>query len=207
MGVAAYGTYQSLLRASEYLSVSDLPTSAIIYPYLDDHLQRNVVSSRWRNRLIFGESSRDTFRLPFARIRSAGESVLETGMVSAHMPFAVEKYSSLAHLFFSYGREFSVLDPGEEREQQTAIALIKEFALLATRHQARFFVLDIFTPSMLNPNQPWREHLEAAGIPVIDCQIPLDDFTYKVPGDGHPNTKAHHYWADCLYRSLPDELR
>jgi len=51
----------------------------------------------------------------------------------------------------------------------------------------------------------WVPFLEAQGIRTVDCVVPLSP-ELRVPGEGHPNGRAHAVWTERLVPVLAELL-
>ena len=61
-----------------------------------------------------------------------------------------------------------------------------------------------FIVNILGDPRQYESFFKTSGITTIDCRLELDK-NHTVPGEGHPNEKAHYYWAEKIAAFLTEE--
>jgi hypothetical protein len=184
-GVGGYGTYQSLLLLRA-LYKHNKP-KIIIYGFLPFHEERNIANSAWL-RVLTEFSKRGHSLLPFC-------SLDENGKLVEHKPVgypAVPFREHLALVDFAAKFYFRFIDDSETRRRKDGFEITRKLMIamndLAQKNGSAFYV------ALLEDPEKYESFFKTSGIPVIDCRLDLDG-KYTVPGEGHPNEKAHEYWA------------
>jgi len=61
-----------------------------------------------------------------------------------------------------------------------------------------------FFVAILGPPQKYESFFATSGLNAINCALELND-KYAVPGEGHPNERAHSVWAERIATFLENQ--
>jgi len=193
-GVAAYGTYQSLLVMEQALAGPERP-EMVFYGFIEEHEPRNVAAPAWLLLLALG-SRAGMGSTPYC-------TLAEDGTLIRHEPesytrWPLRQYSAL--ITFLEWRYFE-LEAGDRGSQQQAVTeqLMLEMQRIAEQHSSRFCVV------LLHVSPTGRAHyvdfLERHHIDFVDCAYPITDALH-VRGEVHPNGVMNQRYADCIAEKI-----
>jgi len=196
-GVAAYGTYQSLLRLRRALKEPGRPALAI-YAMVQHHEYRNVAQAAWLESLSpLGRGERG--QLPYCTLDKSGALV-------EHPPATYPEWPLRRRLATVRALERIVTTSlSRQRERvrtEVTEKLILEMRDLCKAQGAAF----VFLPLRINARDKHQRYLEFArknGISTVDCCDlfhPTSDLI--VPEDDHPNEKLNSLWAERVGKAL-----
>lgn len=188
-GVGGYGTYQSLLLLRDLYKHNAKP-AIVVYGFLPFHEERNIANSRWR-KVLTEFSKRGHSALPFCSLGENGALVEHKPIGYPVLPFR----NSLALVDFSTKFYFRFLDKEEVKRRNEGFEITKKLMVemdnIARKNGSSFFV------AIMGQPQKYGSFFETSGIGTIDCRLELSE-DYMVPGEGHPNGKAHSEWAEKI---------
>jgi hypothetical protein len=188
LAVQGYGTDQSLLRLERHIGRFD--TRVVVYGFICDHVKRNANADR---RLLYPDS-RFLGTKPRFELGRDGRPRLE------QTPRLYEEigYSRVA----AYARIFLTLN-GPKPGLGLTRALVREMKELTEARGAFFLVLYWYSDDAVGLCGPDPfEGLDVHVVNTAEHEPPGWEF-WGVPGDGHPDARAHAHVA----RLLLDELR
>jgi hypothetical protein len=189
-GTAGYGTYQCLLVLEEELPRLVSPR-VVVYGLIDHDEVRNVAPARWLASLQ-RFSRRGHAATPYATLDSDGRIV-------RHPPEAYLSLPLHEHLATVAFVERVVMDARTRgRDAQGAAVtreLLRQMRDVCTEEGATL-VVALLRASAADQRR-FRELARSEGIAFVDCVVPLTD-ELRVPGEGHPNGRAHALWVDRL---------
>jgi uncharacterized membrane protein (DUF441 family) len=182
LGVQGYGTDQSLLSLKEMMP--QLNVKAVVYTFLLDHVKRNDNADR---RFIFPKArfagTKPRFELsPDGSLHMTGPPRRYDDMIDCHV-------CDLVQLFWTrWGPEPSV------PLTQALVKAMKEYV----ESRGAVFVLVLWT----NPHRMPPGQLEEALFPGLHAHVvdvgsgaPPDFAQWMIPGETHPDARAHAYVA------------
>ncbi len=189
LGVQGYGTDQSLLSLKEQLPRFN--TKVVVYTFLLDHVKRNDNADR---RFIFPKA-----RFPGTKPRFA----VEDGRLEEVIP--PRRYEDLAdcHLCDLVGLFWAKSGPPPSIELTRALVKsMKQYV----ESQGAAFVLVLWTnPHRLDSAELAESLFPGLGATVVDLGsgAPPDFPQWMIPGETHPDARAHAYAA----RRIEEKLR
>jgi hypothetical protein len=192
--VSGYGTYQSLLVLERELPRLAAPRD-VVYGMIQHHKNRNVADTAWLRTLDLltrGEAA----AVPYVTLDRHGGLVRHPPLAYPRPPLRDE--SAIVHLFARLALEWH---PRERMPKLRVLeALLREMARVSAAHGARLWValLEFQDPRV---EDDVREILAREGIGLLDCSQRLGR-GLRVPGQGHPNARAHRNWGDCIAAGL-----
>lgn len=193
-GVAAYGTYQSLMVMERALAGPN-PPQTIVYGMMEEHEARNVAAAAWLM-LLASAARRDVVAVPHATLDDDGRLVRHPPVEYPRWPLREQ-----SALVAAAERRWVEWQARERTAQQRAVTaqLLLEMARTAAAHGARFAVALLhFSPAA---KAHYAALLREHGIEVVDCAFRLTA-DLRVPGDPHPNGLMHARYAECLAQGL-----
>lgn len=192
-----FGTYQALLRL-EHLLEEEPPPAAVVYGFIDLHLQRNVGTRSWIRTLSKDWIGKDLF-LPYVAVGADGALIDEGTHREPKLP--LREVSAVTRTL----EEFLRTRAAERREAQQMEATRLLLLRMARACEARGVPLVV---TFLKPSPAVRDltdFLAEAGIRTIDCALPIPREN-RVVGEGHPNGAHNALWVDCLAPALEEVL-
>ena len=199
-GVGAYGTYQSLLMLRS-LYQRGLEPEIVIYGLIDHHEVRNIAHFDWLM-MISRYSKRGHISTPYCSLDANGQ-------LREHPPIAYPIVPLREHLALVdfLTQAFYRFDPRERtrvrNSEEITGKIMLEMARLAAQNGASFYVAVLSESE--ETSRPHDALLARAGARVLSVGSSLSpDLT--VPGEGHPNGRAHSLWAGKLESALRSDL-
>ncbi len=195
LGVQGYGTDQALLLLKRQFHKFN--TKFVVYTYIDQHPDRNRVSDE----RLFHRFNRFVGTKPLFGLRSDGTLYLE----QAPVRYADLRYSRLWACI-----QIVVLRRGPKTTLDLTRALVQEMRNYVESKGAVFVVVhwderaywkpETNPPSTLGGEPPFR----GMGLNLIDttADLPAGWSTWRIPGDGHPDARAHAYVSHLLFEAL-----
>jgi hypothetical protein len=185
-GVQGFGTDQSLLALRRYLH--SFETAAVVYTYMDAHLQRNGN----RDRRLLHPRERFPATKPLFALDDGGR---------AHVAHTPERYGEdwSSHLLALLRTRLPTPRPVELTRE-----LIRSMRRETERAGAVFVAVDWGHPQGGRERPSPFGPLEAEGMQVLYTEeTPPPDWRYMVmPGTGHPSVQAHGHVANRLREKL-----
>lgn len=200
-GTPGYSTYQALLRLRQELAPGKAPPAVVVYGFDDDQERRNVGDAAWlRGLAVAPRRAVGETRVPYCLLDATG--ALVEYPPELFRPWPLRTRSATVALL----EERWVATQSHRRGPlQTGVTqrLVEEMRRLSEASGTRYAVaLLTYTPEI---SHRYAIFLRKQRIRFSDCQFtPTRDFT--VPGEGHPNGKAHTAWAACIADGLRDLL-
>ena len=190
LGVQGYGTDQSLLSLRQLLPRFN--TKVVVYTFLLDHVKRNDNADR---RFIFPKA-----RFPGTKPRFAVEADGRLEEVSA--PRRYEDQAD-CHLCDLVGLFWAKSGPPPSIELTRA--LVKEMKEYVESQGAAFVLVLWTNPHRLDSAQLAESLFPGLGAQVVDLGsgAPPDFPQWMIPGETHPDARAHAYAA----RKIEEKLR
>jgi hypothetical protein len=192
-GTGGYGTYQSLLRIKSYFQSPHAATPLVIYGFYESHIFRNPAPLDW----IIHLTTRDGRYLvpPNVRMRS-GRFVEDRGGPIALWPLELHSAAvALAHRVVVRRLYRESLEAADDVFRH----LLAEMRNTVAANRASLLVVGLTKLPGWAP--AWMRERD---IDYVECEPAnlWEDPTLRVGGVGHPNARAHRYWADCLSKAL-----
>jgi hypothetical protein len=197
-GVAGYGTYQSLLVLEQLLVDRKRRPAWVLYGDIGHDL-RNIGSLAWLGTLA---ETRDMVAAPYATLRPNGAIRRHAPQRYPALPLH-EHLASVALVEHVWAR-WRVRDRAGTSPRRLTERLLLDMAALAKRSGVGFSVVVLTLDEHVR-----RARLAFAAqhrIDVIDCNQRLSP-TLTIPGDGHPNARAHQQWGDCVAKAMSQPQR
>ena len=176
LGVQAYGTDQALLALRRGLDEFD--ARAVVYPFICDHIARNSNADR----RILRPTRRFLGTKPRFALDAEGRPYLDE---PAHT-YTAQWESRIWNLL-----QIRLAGWGPPPSLELTRALVREMKRETEAHGARLVVVQW---EMSDPPPYCGEHpLDGLDVDVIDAShgAPPDWRDWKIPGDGHPDARAH----------------
>jgi len=180
LGVQAYGTDQSLLLLKRQFGKFN--TKLVVYTFTSGEVTRNEIYDR-RVQQPYGlfVGTKPTFTLR------------ADGSVYLARPAVDFKHYSYWHLWAMY--QMFELKYGPKPDIRLTRALIKAMKDFSESHGAKFVVLDWYD----DQGFPWGLNVDVIRV-TSNAPPGFDDWT--IPGEAHPNARAHLYVAELLDKEL-----
>lgn len=190
-GTGGYGAYQSLLRLKMEFFQRETKPQMVIYGFVEDHLQRDVVSPEWANSLHGSDGT--TIMPPHIRLDLDKQKFREyPQQVRQLLP--LEKTSALLHLAHNVG---SAMRNRINRNERLAVSayVIREMQNIVTSTGGSFLLVGLDFQSA-----DVELHLRSLSVDYADCRITPQGLTpeFRLGGYAHPNEKANESWAACI---------
>ncbi len=178
-GVQAYGTDQSYLMLSKICNAFNI--KYVVYTFIPGHLRRNINYDR---RLLYPKT-KFLGTKPLFKINNHGDLVLskkpiryENYIHSYFFDFLKIRIINKSHLFDMYSLDLT----------DRIIHRMDDFC---KKNDARFILLNWGGEKYFNYN-------DIPTIHVYNRNLPSSWYSMIIPGDGHPDKKAHEYIARLL---------
>jgi hypothetical protein len=186
LGVQGYGTDQALLLLKRQMP--RLNTKVVVYTYLDLHVERN---ENYDRRLLI-PSGRFPGTKPLFGLDRDGRLYLRK-KPARYEDMVDLRVQSVLGLFLTHW--------GPRLRLDLTRALLREMADYVAAKGATFLVVHW----KLSPRtSAGNEMLAGLGVPVIDLAngMPPQFGEWRIPGDGHPDVRAHAHVAGLLAAEL-----
>jgi len=190
-GTGGYSTYQSLLRLRQELN-TDQHIHYVIYPFIEEHLVRNVAEASWVQALELLDGS--NFVAPHVRMH--GDEMVE---LPDHIErnWILETKSALIHLIHKTIIVFTHHVSLAEQVKVTHI-LVSDMASLAKSKGVPFLMVGL----SYSDNNAVRE-IVGNDVRFVDCRFPSGlTPELRLGGVGHPNEAADKAWSQCILKSI-----
>lgn len=186
LGVEAYGTDQAMLLMKR--SFKNFATKAVVYTFIADHVSRNANYDR----RLLQRGGRFPGTKPLFALHRDGKLYLK------RHPISYDQYN-YAHLWalieFAWGRW------GPKPTLDVTQALIQEMKTYVESNGATFLMVawDWDSASLSRRGEDWPP-FRASNLNLIDTAVsaPEDWYRRRIPGDGHPDARAHLRMAQLL---------
>jgi len=184
LGVQAFGTDQSLLMLKRH--VSRFNTKVVVYTFIDDHVARNANHDRRLLEMVAGVPGTK----PLYGLTPDGALYLRKAPTALSGPPAARLPALLQIAWTRLGPRPSV---------PLTRALVREMRRVAEAHGARFLVL--YWRGQAPEPDPRDDVLGSMDVDVLDVgtNAPSEWRTWTLPGDPHPDARAHARVAALLY--------
>lgn len=189
-GVAAYGSYQSLLMLERTLPEAKRPV-LVIYGFLEHHEVRNAATASWLE-LLARLSRRGHVAVPFATIGLDGE-------LDRHPPFGFPELPLRSRSVLVTAVERTYVNLRARRHEGLGRALTERILLemSSTVRAANAELLVVLLDGTSEARQHYELFLSRNQIAVLDCFCE-EIVERSVPGDAHPNGTLNSAWVDCV---------
>ena len=193
-----FGTLQNWLTLRDQLAAGGRP-KAVVLGYGAFHDQRNTANRYWR-KALHGQQIADGLRYPFIRLDDRDSLHVHYDSLTYH-PLPLQRYLALASLIEENWNRSE--DKGLRSRYVTEV-LIQRMVRLSKDAGAQFVLAGVYQhPETAHMLEVF--HLE--GIPTVDISQNLDDPSLRIlPGNGHPNPKAHQAMAESLATFLQNKV-
>lgn len=193
-GMDGYGTLHNWLLLKDLLGKGKKPF-AVVLGYGAFHDQRNTANRYW-HKALHGQRIADNLQYPFIRLDKNDSLQVQYGKIGYH-PLPLQRYLAMVSLIEERWNHSE--DQGLRSKYVTEV-LIQRIADLSHGAGAHFVLAGVYrhpeTGSMLTTFKLDRMH-------TVDISQDLDQTDLRIlPGNGHPNAKAHSLMADALYQFL-----
>jgi hypothetical protein len=190
LGVDAYGTDQSYLMLKRYFDEFDV--RAVVHAFIGDHMARNAIED-WR--LINPEC-----RFPGTKPRFALGAEGDLRLIDTP-----RRYETFDSSYVYALLRMLWLQRGPEPTPELSIALVKEMQAFSEERGARFVLIhwdqwDENWQRWRAGDSPFRSHVHS--LVETSRDAPADWDTWVVPGDNHPDERAHRRVAALLEEQL-----
>jgi hypothetical protein len=197
-GMDGYGTLHAWLLLRQLLSSGGRP-AAVVLAHGAFHEQRNTANRYW-HKALHGQQIAEDIRYPFIRYDENDSLVLRYSKLEYHL-LPLQKQLALLSLVEEQWNK------SEEKGLRSAYIteiLIERIHKLCQNAGAKFILAGIYrhpqTSKMLE-----IFHLDQ--VPTVDVSEDLEKPDLRIlPGNGHPNAKAHASMADKLLQFLQKQL-
>ena len=190
LGVQAYGTDQSLLRLED--QIDRFNVAAVIYTFIESHVLRNANDDR--RLLIPGGTFLGT--KPVFGLRADGSLYLQKQAARYEDTFQ----SSLVNWIRLWW-----LQKGPPPRPELTLALLLRMQAVTESHGGRFIVM-LWRQRQVPVGTPYRNPLRSLSLSFVDTGVdaPRDWAGWVIPGDGHPDPRAHARAAELLRTKLAE---
>lgn len=189
-----YGTYQSYLRLEKMLK-KDERADIVIVSYLPHHSVRNIGSEFWL-RTLTKYSKRGYVSLPYASIDEKNRLIRKEPVTYFEMPLM--NHLSIANKVSKKVMQLKLKD----NEKKAIIVTSKIFENMSdflNKKKIKLIVLNLAEDK--DALKHYVSMFKEKGISYMNCNFnQTEDLTIK--GDGHPNSKMHEMYSDCIYQNL-----
>jgi hypothetical protein len=192
LGVQAFGTDQSLLMLKRHFKRFN--TKVVVYTFIEDHVVRN---SNYDRRVLQVEANVAGTK-PLFGLRPDGTLYLRK------VPYRLADYPTSPRLWEYLEIAWNRLGP--RPSIALTLALVQEMRRFTEAQGAAFLLVN------------WRDQgakptsraplFDSMGLEILDTDMdaPADWRNWIIPGDGHPDSRAHARIAQMLYQRLKDSL-
>lgn len=193
-----YSTLHNWFTLRDLLAQGRKP-KIVILAYGAFHDQRNTANRYWR-KALHGQQIADGLRYPYIRLDDKDSLHIHYDSLTYH-PLPMQGYLALASLIEENWNRSE--DKGLRSRYVTEV-LIQRMVGLSREVGAKFVLAGVYQhPETAHMLEVF--HLE--GIPTVDISQNLDDPGLRIlPGNGHPNPKAHHAMAESLAAYLQNKV-
>lgn len=193
-GMDGYGTLQSWLLLRDQLGRGHKPF-AIVLGYGAFHDQRNTANRYW-HKALHGQHIADSLLYPYIRLDKNDSLHIHYGKIGYH-PLPLQRYLAMMSLIEERWNHSE--DQGLRSKFVTEV-LIQRIADASHGAGAHFILAGVYrhpeTTAMLKTFALDRLH-------TVDISQDTDQPALRIlPGNGHPNAKAHGLMAEALYQFL-----
>ena len=189
-GVGGYGTYQNLILLRKLIS-KNKDIKMVIYGYVEHHDVRNIAQDSWL-KMLFEYSKRGAVELPYV---SLNQDQLEEHKSVKYQKLLLSESSALIHFiekklmyFFSYKRY--------KNRYVIRNKVIEEMNNITSKNNINF--INLFLHTSDSNKRKMINYFNQEGIQYADCNIKKIKSDMVVKGEGHPNSKTHFNWSQCL---------
>ena len=189
-GVGGYGTYQNLILLRKLIS-KNKDIKMVIYGYVEHHDVRNIAQDSWL-KMLFEYSKRGAVELPYVSIN---QDQLEEHKSVKYKKLPLSESSALIHFiekrlmyFFSYERY--------NNRKIIRNKVIEEMNNITSKNNINF--INLFLHTSDSNKRKMINYFNQEGIQYADCNIKKIKSDMVVKGEGHPNSKTHFNWSQCL---------
>ena len=193
-GMDGYGTLQNWLVLNQLLQAGKRPATVVL-GYGTFHDQRNTANRYW-HKALHGQRIADSLRYPYIRLDKHDSLILHYGKLAYH-PLPLQRQLALLSLI---EKRWNDSEDQGLRSKFVTEALIQRMVVASRNAGAHFVLAGVYrhpeTERMLR-----TFHLD--NVHTVDISQDLDDAALRIlPGNGHPNAKAHALMANALYDYL-----
>ncbi|MBK7406707.1 MAG: hypothetical protein IPJ40_00710 [Saprospirales bacterium] len=202
--VPAHGTLQTLLLLDRLIEL-DIRPQLLIYHYIDDHKNRNILARSFTQ--LLGRESRvnnatgkdltHNAQFPYGKLDDEGElHIRHSGLHTKNLFASLRTHSALINqLEYIYDRLFA---------QKTKAKQVTEAAILAIKAHCEANGIPFLIALLKeDSHQSMSAFCAQKGINTVDLSIDYTDKSLlNLPYDGHPNGVAHGIWAEKMRRYL-----
>jgi len=189
-GVGGYGTYQNLILLRKLIS-ENKDIKMVIYGYVEHHDVRNIAQDSWL-KMLFEYSKRGAVELPYV---SLNQDQLEEHKSVKYQKLPLSESSALIHFiekklmyFFSYKRY--------KNRYVIRNKVIEEMNHITSKNNIDF--INLFLHTSDSNKRKMINYFNEEGIQYADCNLKKFKSDMIVKGEGHPNSKTHFNWSQCL---------
>jgi len=188
LGVQAFGTDQSLLMLMRY--IKRFNTKVVVYTFIDDHVVRNATDDR----RVLQVDANVVGTKPLFGVRPDGTLYLRKA------PHRLSDHHSTPRLWELLQIAWNRLGP--RPSIPLTRALVQEMRRVSEANGAAFLLVywsGLWTRPGLDASIFDSMNLD---ILDTDADAPADWRHWTIPGDGHPDARAHARVAQLLYQRL-----
>lgn len=195
-GMGGYGTYQSLLLLRRLFNQGVKPR-VVIYGFNIFHEGRNIANPNWLKHLT-QYSKRGHVAIPYCSLNERGQLVEHPAMRWPKFP--LQQYFAFPELLIKFYYALKVdTFRGFQNKMKITKKLLIEMRNLTKEHDAKLIV--VMMSGEKNNRMLYFNFLRDHEVEVIDAPWLMTE-DYRVPGEEHPNGKAHSLWADEIAKYL-----
>ena len=193
LGVQGFGTDQSLLMLKRHFK--RLNTKVVVYTLIEDHVVRN---SNYDRRVLQVDANVAGTK-PLFGLRPDGTLYLRK------TPYRFADYPTPPHLWRYLEIAWNRLGP--RPSIALTLALVQKMRRFTETNGAAFLLV-YWSDQGAKPT-PRAPFFDSMGLDILDTAIdaPVDWRNWIIPGDGHPDSRAHARVAQLLYQRLKEGLR
>ncbi len=196
-GTGGYGTVQTFLmakRALEYFYLGNVP-ELIIVTFSDSHILRNVSDYAWVTNI--SDSVGHYISPPHYQIVKKEKQFVPFKTIT---PWFFETSSSIVTALHNVLMKSFIYNKSNDGLDITR-AIFKDFYDLSKTYKSDFLVVVLEDYQEVS-----QDVFSGFEFPVLDCSGPerLEPTKYLIGGGGHPNSRMHRHYADCIKRWLAE---